>query len=90
MIDLVLTPQSSIREKREKTEKPSSGDKPYFSLLKTISWRIVGTIDTITISYIVTGQIKSALSIGGFEVFSKMVLYYLHERAWNRARKTGN
>lgn len=88
MIDLVLAPQRAFhRNKRVKEEKVSFGDKPYISLLKSISWRIVGTIDTILISYIITGEISSALSIGGFEVFTKMILYYFHERAWNRAKK---
>ncbi|GGZ18729.1 hypothetical protein GCM10007049_08730 [Echinicola pacifica] len=52
------------------------------SLLKSISWRVVGTIDTMVISYLITGQIKTALSIGSIEVVSKMILYYFHERAW--------
>ena len=90
MIDLVLSPQRTYQDEKVKSEKHVSGDKPYISLLKTISWRILGTIDTITISYIVTGQIRSALSIGGFEVFSKMILYYLHERAWNKAKRNRN
>lgn len=52
------------------------------SLVKAISWRIVGTIDTIVISWIITGHFKMAISIGGIEVFTKVVLYYLHERMW--------
>lgn len=87
MIDLVLSPGRSMGNERPVSEKQVTGDKPYISLLKTISWRILGTLDTITISYIVTGEVRSALSIGGFEVFTKMVLYYFHERAWNRARR---
>jgi adenylylsulfate kinase len=51
-------------------------------ILKTISWRIVGTVDTMVVSYIVTGSISVGLAIGGFEVFTKMILYYLHERVW--------
>ena len=51
-------------------------------ILKTISWRIVGTIDTMMISYIITGSISVGMAIGGFEVFTKMFLYYLHERVW--------
>ena len=51
-------------------------------ILKTISWRIVGTLDTMIISYIITGSVSIGMAIGGFEVFTKMVLYYLHERAW--------
>jgi uncharacterized membrane protein len=51
-------------------------------ILKTITWRIIGTIDTIILSWIITGQWKLGLAIGGVEVITKMVLYYLHERAW--------
>jgi len=57
------------------------------SLLKSISWRIVGTIDTIVISYLVTGQLLTAFSIGSVEVVSKILLYYLHERVWENATK---
>ena len=52
------------------------------SLLKTISWRIVGTLDTMLISWIITGSFKWGVAIGSVEVVTKMVLYYLHERAW--------
>ncbi|HSJ66994.1 MAG TPA: DUF2061 domain-containing protein [Anditalea sp.] len=57
------------------------------SLVKSVSWRVVGTIDTIIISFIVTGQLTMALSIGSVEVVSKILLYYLHERAWEKATK---
>ncbi len=57
------------------------------SVFKAISWRILGTIDTIIISYLLTGSITTAISIGGVEVVSKMVLYYLHERAWVKITK---
>ena len=57
------------------------------SLLKTLSWRLIGTIDTMCISYFLTGNIDIALSIGGIEVISKMALYYVHERAWVRLLK---
>jgi uncharacterized membrane protein len=51
-------------------------------ILKTISWRIIGTIDTMILSWIITGSWKWGLAIGGTEVMTKMVLYYLHERVW--------
>ncbi len=57
------------------------------SLLKTLSWRIIGTIDTMAISYFLTGKLGVAMSIGGIEVVSKMILYYLHERAWIKLLK---
>ena len=53
-------------------------------LLKTFTWRGVGTLDTIVISWIVTGNPFTGLKIGVVEVITKMVLYYLHERAWYR------
>ena len=54
------------------------------SIAKTISWRAVGTIDTIIISWFVVGDIHFAVTIGGIELFTKMTLYFLHERAWNK------
>ncbi|MBN7810141.1 DUF2061 domain-containing protein [Algoriphagus sp. H41] len=67
---------------------PKSGkDSNAKSLLKSISWRIVGTLDTIVISYFITGQLVMAVSIGSVEVFSKIILYYFHERVWENATK---
>lgn len=54
-------------------------------LAKTISWRVVGTVDTIVISWIISGDPFIGLSIGGAEVVTKMVLYYLHERVWYKS-----
>jgi uncharacterized membrane protein len=51
-------------------------------ILKTISWRVIGTIDTMILSWLITGSWKWGLAIGGTEVITKMVLYYLHERVW--------
>lgn len=65
----------------------SKADSHKISILKAISWRIIGTLDTMLISYILTGNLKIAFSIGSIEVMSKMVLYYLHERAWTKVKK---
>ncbi len=54
------------------------------SLVKGISWRTVGTIDTILLSFLVTGSISDSLKIGLTEVFTKVALYYLHERIWDK------
>ena len=59
-------------------------EKAYRSIAKTISWRTVGTLDTVIIAYLITGNLKMAASIGSIELFTKMVLYYFHERAWNK------
>ncbi len=60
-------------------------DKKRRSILKSISWRTLGTIDTVIISWIVVGDINFAVTIGGVEVFTKMILYFFHERAWNKS-----
>ena len=59
------------------------GETKRRSLVKAITWRTLGTLDTITISYFLTGEMKTAVSIGGIEVFTKMFLYFFHERMWN-------
>jgi uncharacterized membrane protein len=52
------------------------------SIIKGITWRILGTLDTILISYFITGNVTWAVSIGGIEIFTKIILYYFHERLW--------
>lgn len=52
------------------------------SVVKGITWRFVGTMDTMLISWFITGSFKFAASIASVEVFTKIALYYLHERAW--------
>ena len=61
-------------------------EKAARSIVKSISWRITGTIDTMVISYFITGDFTMALSIGSVEVFTKMALYFFHERLWNKIR----
>jgi uncharacterized membrane protein len=51
-------------------------------IAKTITWRIIGTIDTIILSWIISGSPTTGLKIGLAEVITKMLLYYIHERAW--------
>jgi uncharacterized membrane protein len=51
-------------------------------LYKTISWRIIGTLDTIFLGWLVTGTLSLGLAIGGIEVVTKSILYYTHERFW--------
>lgn len=73
---------SDIIFKRNPTLMKSDGIKR--SLTKTISWRVIGTLDTIVIAYLITGTVDHAISIGGIELVSKMLLYFFHERSWNK------
>ncbi len=56
------------------------------SILKTISWRIVGTLDTMALGWIITGSLLVGLKIGGLELITKVILYYFHERIWLRSK----
>jgi uncharacterized membrane protein len=82
MLDvLILQPDEKIKPARG-LKVSDRADKPIKSLIKSVSWRIVGTIDTMIISYFITGKVTVAISIGSVEVITKTILYYFHERLW--------
>ena len=60
----------------------SGRDAHWRSLAKAVSWRATGSIDTFVISFLVTGKLTLAGSIAGIELFTKIMLYYFHERIW--------
>ncbi len=51
-------------------------------IAKTITWRFIGTLDTMIIAWVISGNPLTGLKIGFAEVLTKMLLYYLHERVW--------
>lgn len=53
------------------------------SVLKAVSWRTLGTLDTFAISWFLTGRLEIAGSIAALEIITKVGWYYLHERVWN-------
>ncbi len=54
------------------------------SIVKTVSWRVLATLATMLIVFAFTGEAKLSIGIGLVEAFSKMILYYFHERLWLR------
>lgn len=66
ILDLILFKDSSIKR----------------HVAKTVTWRIIGTIDTMLIGWLITGNPITGLKIGGIELITKMILYYFHERIW--------
>jgi uncharacterized membrane protein len=52
------------------------------SLLKAVSWRIIATVTTISIAWLVLGDVSLALKVGGIEFVTKFAVYYFHERLW--------
>lgn len=81
----MLTDQLVFNTKKDKTSftKDKNSESPARSIAKSISWRVIGTLDTIIISWIITGTLTMAFSIGLVELVTKMVLYFFHERIWN-------
>ncbi|GGW87114.1 DUF2061 domain-containing protein [Salegentibacter mishustinae] len=59
-----------------------NGDSKKRHIAKTITWRVVGTIDTMVLAWVISGDPMVGLQVGGAEVVTKMILYYLHERGW--------
>lgn len=65
----------------------ASGGKPESvarSTAKTATWRVLASLDTMLLAWFFTGSILTAISIGGFEVITKLILYFFHERVWQR------
>ena len=52
------------------------------SFAKTCTWRVLASLDTFLLSWLLTGTVAIAASIASLEVLTKMFLYYWHERAW--------
>ena len=57
------------------------------SLTKAFSWRFTATVATIILVYAFTGALEIAFAVGGVEVVVKMILYFFHERVWDRVSR---
>ena len=77
-VALGLVQPASVRQPVQRSESNLR------SVAKAISWRCLGTMDTILMALVFTGNIGTSLAIGGGEVITKTALYYLHERVWTR------
>ncbi|TLP78815.1 DUF2061 domain-containing protein [Maribacter sp. ACAM166] len=81
----MIADQLIFNKKETKTtyQDDKTSEKPLRSIAKAFSWRVIGTLDTLIISYILTGEISVAASIASIDFVTKMVLYFFHERFWN-------
>jgi uncharacterized membrane protein len=87
MLDILLKSSKELPLIKSELKVSDRADKPIKSIMKSVSWRIVGTLDTMLISYLITGRVTVAVSIGSVEVLTKTVLYYFHERLWAHIHK---
>ena len=53
------------------------------TLVKTMTWRVIASLTTFLIAWILTGDLLIGVSIGSIEALAKILLYYYHERIWN-------
>jgi uncharacterized membrane protein len=67
-------------------EEAKNSEKPLRSVAKALSWRFIGTADTLLVSYFITGAIGLATSIAFVDFLTKLVLYFFHERIWNHIK----
>ncbi|WP_378182314.1 DUF2061 domain-containing protein [Aquimarina sp. SS2-1] len=75
-----------VATKKTSYETDRTSEKPLRSVAKAVSWRVVGTLDTLIVSYVLTGKIALATSIASIDFITKMILYFFHERIWNRIK----
>ncbi|MBP2832413.1 DUF2061 domain-containing protein [Aquimarina sp. U1-2] len=84
IVDQMILDKVATQKTSYTTDK--SSEKPLRSIAKAISWRIIGTLDTLVVSYLLTGEIVLATSIASIDFVTKMILYFFHERIWNRIK----
>ena len=56
------------------------------SILKAVTWRVLATLVTILVVYFVTKEVALSLGVGFIDAAIKVLIYYAHERVWDRAR----
>ena len=54
------------------------------SLIKTISWRLTGSSATFIITYLIAGDFAIAGTVAVIQIIANTLLYYVHERVWNK------
>ncbi|RKN78597.1 MULTISPECIES: DUF2061 domain-containing protein [Ulvibacterium] len=79
--DQLILDKKSTKSNYKEDKK---SEKPIRSIAKAISWRVIGTLDTLLVSYLFTGKVVLAASIASIDFVTKMFLYFFHERIWNR------
>jgi uncharacterized membrane protein len=81
IVDQLILDRKTTKSKFDSDKK---SERPIRSVAKAVSWRIIGTLDTLLISYLLTGEVAIAASIASIDFITKMFLYFFHERLWNK------
>ncbi len=54
------------------------------SVVKGISWRVLATLVTTIVVFLYSGELAAAAIVGSLDALAKIVLYWGHERIWQR------
>jgi uncharacterized membrane protein len=81
IVDQLIVDKAAPKKKFAEDQK---SERPVRSIAKAVSWRVIGTVDTLLISYWLTGKMAIAVSIASIDFVTKMFLYFFHERVWNK------
>ena len=52
------------------------------SFVKGISWRVIATLTTMTLVFLFTSNLAITVGVGIFDILTKLLFYYIHERVW--------
>ncbi|PIV96208.1 MAG: hypothetical protein COZ16_13100 [Flavobacteriaceae bacterium CG_4_10_14_3_um_filter_31_253] len=83
ILDQMIFNKSASRGSFEEDKK---SERPMRSIVKAFTWRLVGTLDTLIVSFFVTQKLSLAASIASVDFMTKIVLYFFHERVWNTVK----
>jgi uncharacterized membrane protein len=56
------------------------------SVVKSIVWRIICIVVSVVVTFFLSGKWDIAVAVGTVYNVITMVLYYFHERIWNRIK----
>lgn len=76
--------QEQLGKETPEAQKKTPYESTKRSMIKALSYRVWATVVTAILVLLVTGSFKWALGIGVLDIFSKMALYFMHERFWQR------
>jgi len=83
ILDQMIFNKSASRGSFEEDKK---SERPMRSIVKAFTWRLVGTLDTLIVSFFVTQKLSLAASIASVDFMTKIVLYFFLERVWNTVK----
>ncbi|MUH35950.1 DUF2061 domain-containing protein [Zobellia amurskyensis] len=81
IVDQLILDKAASKKKFSEDQK---SERPIRSIAKAVSWRVIGTLDTLIVSYLLTNEVAIAASIASIDFVTKMFLYFFHERLWNK------